>query len=187
MLRSILTSDSFLILPDLNKPLRLDCDACNTGVGGVLSQEFDGELKPVGYFSKGLNKAQQNYSTTEKELLAIVLTVEYFHQYLYGRYFEIYVDHQPLAWFLKCQKPNSRLARWLNRLSNYNFKIVYRSGKKHGNADALSRWSLEANDVLTQEEEEFEVPIVINELKVNVIQIWKISTKILKRPLLIKV
>ncbi|CAF1082173.1 unnamed protein product, partial [Brachionus calyciflorus] len=69
----------------LNQPFRLDTDACNSGIGAVLSQEQNGESRPVAYFIKGLNKAQKNYSTSEKELLAIVLTIEHFHLYLYGR------------------------------------------------------------------------------------------------------
>ncbi|CAF1052565.1 unnamed protein product [Brachionus calyciflorus] len=168
-LRTALTSSSFLILPDLNQPFRLDTDACNTGIGAVLSQDQNGESRPAAYFSKGLNKAQKNYSTSEKELLAIVLAIEHFHQYLYGRPFEVFVDHQPLSWLFKCQKPNARLARWLIRLANYDFKIIYRSGKNHCNADALSRWALEEPDIPLVGEDGNE-PIVINSLKLNVIR-----------------
>ena len=162
-LRSILTSDSFLVLPDMSLMFRLDTDACNSGVGAVLSQFQDGAWRPIGYFSRGLNKAQKNYSTTEKELLAIVLAIEYFHQYLYGHLFEVYVDHQPLSWLLSCSKPNARLARWLIRLGNYDFKIIYRSGKKHCNADALSRWSIEEPPVVEDDDEG--TPLIINVIK----------------------
>jgi hypothetical protein len=108
-LRTALTSDNFLILPDLKKPFRVDTDACNTGIWAVLSQLVNGDYRPVAYFSKSLNKAQRNYSTSEKELLAIVLAVEHFHQYLYGRLFGVIVDHQPLAWLLSSKKPNPRV------------------------------------------------------------------------------
>ena len=138
-LRNYLTRDKILMLPDLKKKFVLETEACNTGVGAVLSQELNGTFRPIAYFSKPLNKAQRNYSTTEKELLAIVLAVEHFHQYLYGQEFDVVTDHQPLSWLLSCKTPNSRLARWLIRINNYTFRIVYRSGKIHSNADALSR------------------------------------------------
>lgn len=79
------------------------------------------------------------------------------------------MDHQPLAWLLNCRKPNARLARWLIRLSNYDFKIIYRSGKTHGNADALSRWALEEPDSQDNVDGEPDIPVVINKIKVNVI------------------
>ena len=141
-LRTELTSSTVLILPDFTKKFVLDCDACNTGIGAVLQQEVNGVLRPVAYFSKPLNKAERNYSTTEKELLAMVRAMEANHEYLFGREFDVRVDHQPLSWLLSCKNPNARLARWLIRISNYTFRIIYRSGKQHTNADALSRWPI---------------------------------------------
>ncbi|CAF1080795.1 unnamed protein product [Brachionus calyciflorus] len=160
-LRNYLTKDKILFLPDLKKKFVLETDASNTGIGAVLNQKKDGVLRPIAYFSKPLNKAQRNYSTTEKELLAIVLAVEHFHQYLYGQEFEIITDHQPLSWLLSCKNPNSRLARWLIRINNYTFTIVYRSGKTHTNADALSRWDHQVENDTTEPEQE-EDDLIVN-------------------------
>lgn len=72
--------------------------------------------------------------------------MENFHSFLFGQEFDVYVDHQPLSWLQSCKKPNSRLARWLIRINNYTFKIHYKPGKTHTNADALSRWPLPIDD-----------------------------------------
>lgn len=138
-LRSILISDHVLILPEYDSPFRVEADASKYGVGGVLSQFRDGSWRPVSYFSKHLSKTEVNYSASEREMLAIVLSVERFKQYLYGREFVILSDHQPLKFLLTADVPNARLARLMNRLLIYSYTIEYRAGSAHGNADALSR------------------------------------------------
>lgn len=154
-LRSCLSSEKVLILPDFTKQFILDTDACNIGVGALLGQLINGVIRPVAYFSKHLSPAQKRYSTTQKELLAIVLSCEHFHQYLYGKSFEVFSDHQPLSWVLSNKKLNS-MARWIIRLNAYDFKIIYKKGKININADALSRWP---------QEEEVEIePDLNNEL-----------------------
>ena len=154
MLRSILTTRPFLILPNFDLAFILDTDACNYAVGAVLSQEQDDAIRPVAYFSKHLSPAQKNYATTEKELLAIVLAVEYFSQYLWGREFTVNTDHQPLQWLFHTAKPSARLARWLIRLSDFKFAINYKPGKSNANADAMSRWPLEDDSEIADEEDE---------------------------------
>jgi hypothetical protein len=77
-LKRRLTTAPLLVLPDFTRPFRVECDASNTGVGAVLSQRQDKDWLPVCYFSKHLNSAQTRYSTSEKELLAIVLAVEHY-------------------------------------------------------------------------------------------------------------
>ncbi len=97
----------------------------------------------MSYFCKRLSKPQQNYSTSERELSAIVLAVEHFKQFLYGKRFKIITDHQPLRTLLTSDNMSARLARWLSRLQLFGFEIEYRPGKNHGNADGLSRLALE--------------------------------------------
>ena len=138
-LKSALTSDSVLILPEFEQPFRIEADASKYGVGGVLSQLRDGHWRPVSYFSKHLSKTEVNYSASEREMLAIVLSVERFKQYVYGREFVILSDHQPLKFLLTADIPDARLARLMNRLLIFTYTIEYRAGKAHGNADALSR------------------------------------------------
>jgi hypothetical protein len=104
-LRTILTSEKILALPDFTKEFKLETDESNYGVGAVLSQTIDDKERQDAYFSKPLTKTQQNYSTPEKELLAIVQATEHFIQYLIGREFEVVTDHQPLKWLMSCAQP----------------------------------------------------------------------------------
>jgi hypothetical protein len=80
-----------------------------------------------------------NYSTTEKELLAIVWSIQHFRPYLYGRDFEIITDHKPVVWLFNVKDPGSRLMRWRLKLEEYQYKIIHKPGKLNCNADALSR------------------------------------------------
>ena len=137
-LRTYLTSsDHVITLPDFEKPFVIETDASNYGIGAVLSQLKGSIMRPVGYFSKTFSKAEYNYPTSEKELLALVRAVEYFKEYIYGRKFTVVTDHLPLKWALNAAKPASRLARWIITLSNYNFELEYRKGKQNNNADAI--------------------------------------------------
>ncbi|CAF1084389.1 unnamed protein product, partial [Brachionus calyciflorus] len=93
-LRNLLISDKVLAIPDFNKTFKLETDARNYGIGAVLSQQHGKERlwKPVAYYSRSLTKAEKNYSTSEKELLAIVNAVEHFREFLYGCEFTL--DHK---------------------------------------------------------------------------------------------
>ena len=86
-----------------------------------------------------MNTAEKQYCVTRKKLLAIVRAVKQFHCYLYGRHFTIRTDHAALTWRLKFRNPEGQIARWLQRLQEYDFEIIHRAGLKHNNADALSR------------------------------------------------
>ena len=120
-------------------PFILDTDACDTGIGAVLSQVQSGRERVVAYASRTLNRAERNYCITDKELLAVRYFVEYFRQYLLGREFCVRTDHQALKWLFQLKEPKGRIARWIEILSAYQFSIEYRPGKRHGNADGLSR------------------------------------------------
>lgn len=114
-------------------------NASNIAVGAVLSQGPIGRDLPIAYTSRTLNKAEQNYSTTEKECLAFVYATNYFRPYLYGREFTFVSDHRPLVWLHSVKDPSSRLVRWHLRIAKYQYQVVYKSGKTNLNADALSR------------------------------------------------
>ncbi|CAG2226133.1 unnamed protein product [Mytilus edulis] len=103
--------------------------------------------RPVGYVSRTLAPAERNYSVLEKEGLAVIFALKKFHQYLFDRKFIIYTDHKPLIGLFnenKCIPPMAaaRIQRWALTLSAYEYKIVYKEGKKNSNADALSRLPL---------------------------------------------
>ena len=138
-LKNILCTYPLLQYPDFGQPFIVSSDASNYGLGGVLSQELDGKVLPIAYASRTLSKTEVNYSTIEKELLAILFSVETFRPYLYGRKFTLETDHRPLVWLHNVKNPNSKLIRWRLRLNEYDYVIVYKKGTTNSNADALSR------------------------------------------------
>ena len=138
-LKHALISSPLLSYPTPGDPFILDTDASSFGVGAVLSQVRDGKEHVIGYFSQTLSKPERNYCVTRRELLAIILALKHFHPYLYGVHFLIRTDHGALTWLLNFKHPEGQIARWLQFLSNYDYKIEHRSGNAHRNADALSR------------------------------------------------
>lgn len=131
--------EPILQYPDFDKEFLLTTDASNEGIGAILSQGEVGSDLPVAYASRTLNKAERNYDTTEKELLAIIWAVKHFRPYLYGKQFKIITDHKPLTWLVNSKDPTTRLVRWRLKLEEYNYKILYKEGKQNTNANALSR------------------------------------------------
>ena len=138
-LKGALCAAPILAYPQPNLRYILDTDASNSGVGAVLSQIQEGVERVICYGSKKLDKAQRNYCVTRKELLAVVTFVNQYRHYLLGQEFTLRTDHSSLRWLCNFKQPEGQLARWLEVLSQYNFQIVHRDGKKHGNADSLSR------------------------------------------------
>ena len=117
----------------------LDTDACDYGIGAVLSQIQSGQERVIAYFSKSLGRSERQYCITRKELLAIVASIKHFHHYLYGVHFTVRTDHGALTWLTRFKHPEGQMARWLEVLSSYDFKIKHRAGLQHRNADGLSR------------------------------------------------
>lgn len=147
--KTLLTNDPILQYPDFSKEFNLTTDASNVAIGAVLSQGIIGSDKPIAYASRTLNSSELNYSTIEKELLAIVWACKYFRPYIFGRKFKILTDHKPLQWVMSLKEPNSRLTRWRLKLSEYDFTVVYKQGKFNTNADALSRIELHNEELIS--------------------------------------
>lgn len=108
-LKNALTNEPLLQYPDFNRTFNLTCDASNYAIGCVLSQGPIGKDLPIAYASRTLNKVEQNYSTTEKELCAIIWGVKQFRPYLLGQEFNIITDHRALTLLFNFKDPGSRL------------------------------------------------------------------------------
>ena len=138
-LKQKLTYAPILAFPDFTQPFLLDTDASHFGIGAVLSQVVDGKENVIAYASRTLSKAERKYCVTQKELLAMVIFIRHFRPYLLGRQFTLRTDHSALKWLQTLKEPEGQLARWLEQLQEYEFEIIHRAGKRHSNADALSR------------------------------------------------
>ena len=141
-IKSMLQSSPVLISPNYEKPFTLIIDASDIGAGGIVVQEDShGVEHPVGYFSKKFLKHQKNYSTIEKETLALLLALSHFDIYLGStpHVINVYTDHNPLTFIHKMKNKNQRLVRWSLTLQEYNLNIKHIAGKENVVADTLSR------------------------------------------------
>ena len=132
----------------------LETDSSDYVNGGVLSQADDGgALHPVAFYSKNLLPAECNYEIYDKELLAIVRCLEHWRPELESTDIpiQIFTDHKSLEYFMQTKELTRRQARWAEKLADFNFKIMYRSGKSNSKADALTRMP---NSVPADEQDE---------------------------------
>ena len=129
-IKSYLSSKPILRLPDPRKTYFLWTDASNSGIGAVLIERHSEKLFLVCYASKKLSSAERNYSTIEKEFLAIVWGIKRFHLYLYGVPFVLQTVHEPLKYIDSAKYSNARLMRWTMFLQSYNLKLQYKGFEK---------------------------------------------------------
>lgn len=138
-------------------------DASHYAAGVILYQRDENgqpgrELKVIGYYSCTFTKPQENYTTTEKEALAVVMALRYFRSYLEGKHFKLFTDNQALTYLLELALPKGRIARWVSEIQQFSFDITHRPGQRHQDADALSR---------------LHVPQEISKGSVNLMQLWE--------------
>jgi len=147
-LKRLLSSTPVLTCPDFSQQFVLQVDASNEGLGAVLTQDRTGREKVIAYASRLLSDQERNYTTTEKECLALVWAVRKFRPYLEGYRFIAITDHVALRWLMRLQEPSGRLARWIMDLQQYDFTIEYRKGTLNKVADALSRQVARKDDAV---------------------------------------
>ena len=131
--------------PDWNLTFKVMCDASDLAVGAVLGQRVEGKPYVVYYASKTLNEAQRNYTTTEKEFLALVYDLDKFQSYLIGSDIVIFTDHSALKYLLTKQNSKARLIRWVLLLQEFNIQIRDKKGVKNVVADHLSTLTIAHN------------------------------------------
>ena len=153
-LKRALVSAPILAYPNFREPFLLFVDASSTGIGFTLGQIQNGKEVVIAYNGHGLNWAEQNYSTTEREALALVEGIKKFQPYLHNRNFTVVTDHSSLRWLMNVKDASGRLARWALLLRQYDFKIVHRLGRIHGNADCLSRRRYDSCEMSSLKKEE---------------------------------
>ena len=128
---------------DISKKTHVVVDASPVGLSAILAQTPQGKDTPpsiIAYASRALTPTEQRYSQTERAALAIVWGIEHFHLYLYGAPFTLHTDHKALEIIFgnPLSKPPARIERWLLRLQQYDFNVVYTTGSENP-ADFLSR------------------------------------------------
>jgi len=139
-LKERLTWTPILALPRCGSLFNLYTDACAVQVGCTLLQnQPDKSILPVGYYSRGLIPAEQYYSTTDRECLAVVWACFLLRPYLEGQEFLLRTDHSSFRWLLNIDSAQGRVTRWRLRLSEFMYKVCTRPGREHHCADALSR------------------------------------------------
>ncbi|GJY53125.1 reverse transcriptase domain-containing protein [Tanacetum coccineum] len=138
-LKKKLTEAPILVAPDWDLPFEIMCDASDFAVGAVLGQRKTKHFQPIHYASKTMTDAQSHYTTTEKELLAVVYAFEKFRPYLVLSKTIVYTDHSALKYLLAKQDAKPRLLRWILLLQEFDVIIRDKKGAENLAADHLSR------------------------------------------------
>ncbi len=134
-----LVSSPVLVKANLSQQFVLETDVSQHHVATVLLQYDEKGPRTIRYFSNKLKPAEVRYSTTDREVLAIVLACRQFHHYLWGSKFIVCTDHQPNVSVFKPRTKSPRMNRWILEMRDYCYKIEYKAGKRNVVADQLSR------------------------------------------------
>ncbi|KAL4284725.1 hypothetical protein GQ457_16G020250 [Hibiscus cannabinus] len=155
LLKQKLVTTPIVEPPDWKLPFELMCDASDYAVGAVLGQRKGNIFHPIYYANKTLNDAQVNYTTTEKEMLAVIFAFDKFRSYLIGTKVIVHTDHSAIKYLLTKNDAKPRLIRWILLLQEFDIEIIDRKGTENQVVDHLSR--LENKDIADTAEEIQEV------------------------------
>ncbi|KAG1139974.1 hypothetical protein G6F37_009661 [Rhizopus arrhizus] len=136
--KQLLASAPVLYHLDLNEPFYVAMDASNYYIGAVLYQIIDKQICHLDLMARALSTSEKNYSTTKRELLAIVFALKKFHPFLWGNPFTLYTDHKALTYIHTQPVANSMMIQWLDTILDYDFKIIHRPGIQNVLPDMLS-------------------------------------------------
>ena len=115
-------------------------DASCIALGVVLAQPSAGEIDhPIAFVSRKLSKVEKNYTTTEREGLAMMYDLQKFRHYLLGSHFKMFTDHSTLKYLVNKHALGGNICRWLLLFQEYDFKIIVKSGRLNAGSGHLSR------------------------------------------------
>ena len=137
-LKSTLSAYPVLQFPNFNEPFILETDASTIRLAAVLMQKINKNKVLISAASRTLIEAESNYSTVEREALAVVWGINYYRPYLFGRTLLVITDHC-MKYLQQFTNFNSRIVRWILALQEYSFEVIYRSGDQNVVAYAFSR------------------------------------------------
>ncbi|GJW61877.1 reverse transcriptase domain-containing protein [Tanacetum coccineum] len=138
-LKKKLTEAPILIAPNWDQPFEIMCNASDYAIGAVLGQRIEKHFRPIHYASKTMSEAETNYTTTEKEMLAVVYAFEKFRSYLIMNKSVVYTDHSALKYLFNKKDAKARLLRWVLLLQEFDFSVIDTKGAENYAADHLSR------------------------------------------------
>nr|GEZ75684.1 reverse transcriptase domain-containing protein [Tanacetum cinerariifolium] len=147
-----LTEAPILIAPNWDLPFELMCDASDFAIGAVLGQRYEKHFRPIHYASKTMTEAESNYTTTEKEMLAVVYAFEKFRSYLIMNKCTVHTDHSALKYLFAKKDAKARLLRWVLLLQEFDFDVVDTKGAENLAADHVSRLEKQYENVLDLKE-----------------------------------
>nr|GEV07148.1 reverse transcriptase domain-containing protein [Tanacetum cinerariifolium] len=134
-----LTEAPILIAPNWDMPFKLMCDSSDFPIGAVLGQRQERHFRPIHYASKTVIEAESNYTTMEKEMLAVVYAFEKFWSYLIMNKSIVYTDHSTLKYLFAKKDSKARLLRWVLLLQEFTFKVTDTKGAENLAADHLTQ------------------------------------------------
>jgi len=154
-LKTAVTTALVLVSPQDLEPFQVEADSSDFTTGAVLSQQLttDGKWHPMAFYSKSLSSVKQNYEIHDKEMLAIICTLEEWRHFLEGATHpvEIWTNHKNLEYFMTAKKLNHRQACWSLHLARFDFLLYHHPRHTMGKPDALSRRANHGNGVLDNE------------------------------------
>nr|GEY86120.1 DNA-directed DNA polymerase [Tanacetum cinerariifolium] len=158
-LKQKLTEAPILIAPNWDLPFKLMCDASDFAIGAVLGQCYEKYFRPIHYASKTLTEAESNYTTTEKEMLAVVYAFEKFRSYLIMNKCIVHTDHSALKYLFAKKDAKARLLRWVLLLKEFDFDVLDTKRAENLAAVHLSRLEKPYENVLDPKEINETIPL----------------------------
>ena len=129
-----------LVFPDWKKIFHVHVDASSIALGIILAQPGEGGIDhPIAFASKKLSSAEKNYTTTEREGLAMVYALQKFKHYLLGSHFKMFTDNSALKYLVNKPVLGGKICRWLLLFQEYDFEVIVKPGRLNAGPDHLSR------------------------------------------------